>query len=275
MHLTQVYPRLHCACYLPQPPSSMFLSSIRQLAVHVLPARQLYELYCLHAWSTFSSVRSSFRCSVLHVFATVCDRRYVCYGSASVGGWRHYIERQPMYCPQESGMCLLRVSCVFVCCCFTRKHCIVQERQVLSSVHIFVRYAVLLATLEICRYQLVAAPEALYWNRWTVSLDTYLTPWPTKAARPRHLTWHEQSLASKPFLCSTPTAAVSNERLYNLCNWVTSGFLHSVNQISFLWDVTQHVLVDMYRRFGTNYRFHLQGQSNYCMTLFDPRGWDR
>jgi len=30
---------------------------------------------------------------------------------------------------------------------------------------------------------------------------------------------------------------------------------------SVFWDVTQHVLLDSYRRFGTTYRYHLQGSS--------------
>jgi hypothetical protein len=55
---------------------------------------------------------------------------------------------------------------------------------------------------------------------------------------------------------------------------VSAGFRHSVNEIVFFWDITQRRLVIPYRRFRTNYRFHLQRSSRSSWTwiccLFIP-----
>ena len=39
-----------------------------------------------------------------------------------------------------------------------------------------------------------------------------------------------------------------------------SGFRREIDEIcSLFWEITQRVVVSLYRRFGTNYRSHLQG----------------
>jgi len=43
---------------------------------------------------------------------------------------------------------------------------------------------------------------------------------------------------------------------------VISGFHRDVNEVCFIWEFTQHRLVILYRRFGENYRPHLQGPSS-------------